>query len=351
MALAAAASADTPLRIATFNTELGRKGPGLLLRDITSGKDRQVAAVASVIARNRPDILALQGIDWDLDNTALIALQKVLADAGHDMPFAFAKRPNSGLRTGLDMNGDGYTGDPEDAQSFGRFTGSNGIAVLSRFPIRRDQVVDLSDLLWAEVDGAVLPRHEDGSPFPTSEAVAIQRLSSTAHWIVPIDVPGDLTVSLLTYQAGPPVFDGPEDRNGLRNRDENRLWQLVLDGVYGPVPGLPVIAGGANLDPEDGEGRHAAIKSLLTDDRLQDPFPKSPGAKAALEEGHAGDSALDTVDWPRVGRLRVDYVLPGARWRVSTAGVDWPADPDGRTIVETASRHRLVWVDLLPPLQ
>ncbi|MCB2058676.1 MAG: hypothetical protein KDE30_12270, partial [Novosphingobium sp.] len=55
------------LRVATFDTELARKGPGLLLRDISSGKDAQVAAVVAVIAAVRPDVLVLQGIDWDFD--------------------------------------------------------------------------------------------------------------------------------------------------------------------------------------------------------------------------------------------------------------------------------------------
>ncbi|MEC9313216.1 MAG: endonuclease/exonuclease/phosphatase family protein, partial [Pseudomonadota bacterium] len=42
------AQADT-VRIATFNTELSRKGPGLLLRDIERGEDPQIAAVIDVI--------------------------------------------------------------------------------------------------------------------------------------------------------------------------------------------------------------------------------------------------------------------------------------------------------------
>jgi len=34
-----------PIRVATYNAELSRKGPGLLLRDILRGKDDQLAAV------------------------------------------------------------------------------------------------------------------------------------------------------------------------------------------------------------------------------------------------------------------------------------------------------------------
>ena len=45
------------------------------------------------------------------------------------------------------------------------------------------------------------------------------------------------------------------------------------------------------------------------------------------------------------GNLRVDYVLPSADWRVTGAGVHWP-DGEAGEIAGTASRHRLVWVDL-----
>lgn len=333
-------AAAEPWRVASFNAELHRDGPGLLLRDLTRGESPQIDAVVAVIAQARPDILALQGIDWDQDRAALRALAGRLAAAGHGFPHLFAARPNSGLATGQDMDGDGRSGTPADSQGFGAFTGHRGIAVLSRFPILRDEVVDFSALAWADLPGALLPRHPDGRPFPSAAALAAQRLSSTAHWVVPIALPDGGRLTLLTFQAGPPVFDGAEDRNGRRNHDEIRLWQLYLDGALDAAPpaGRFVIAGGANLDPERGEGRHAAIRALLADPRLQDPRPTGPD----------GDSA--TVHWPRVGRLRVDYVLPSADWQVAGAGVFWPAP--GAAMADTvsrASRHRLVWVDLRAP--
>jgi hypothetical protein len=61
-------------------------------------------------------------------------------------------------------------------------------------------------------------------------------LSSTAHWIVPIRLPDDTEVSIMAFSATPPVFDGPEDVNGLRSRDELWLWEHVLDGRFGPPP-------------------------------------------------------------------------------------------------------------------
>lgn len=336
-----------PLRVASYNVELHREGPGLLLRDILSGKDEQVAAVVRVIAEANPDILALQGIDWDHDRRALDALVNALGEVGAQYAHTVSLQPNTGLETGLDMNGDGQTGGPGDAQGFGYFTGQGGMALLSRHPF--GEVRDLSALLWRERPGALLPRHEDGSVFPSEEAISSQRLSSTGHWVVPVLLPSGRILTLMTFHAAPPVFDGPEDRNGRRNHDEIRLWQGLLDGQIGPPPAAPfVILGDANLDPEDGAGRKEAIRSLLDDPRLRDTRPASSGGAAATHQDHKGPNRLDTVDWNGPGRLRVDYVLPSSDLTVAKSGVFWPGP--GHALegdVLRASRHRLVWVDLV----
>lgn len=339
--------ADT-LRVATFNTELSRKGPGLLLRDILKGNDPQIRAVTTVITRTQPDILALQGFDWDYDNAALAAFSNALSSAGADFPYQFSAQPNSGLTTNLDLDGDAKHAGPGDAQGFGHFTGQGGIVILSKHPIVADQVQDFSPVLWRDVPGAELPTYPDGQPFPSIQAHAEQRLSNTGHWVVPIRLPNGQTISFLTFQAGPPVFDGPEDRNGRRNHDEILFWRMFLDGHFGTPPSEHfVLAGGANLDPADSEGRLSAITALLNDPRLQDPAPRSQGAAAAQDQGHLGENALDTVDWEGPGRLRVDYVLPSANWPIVSAGVFWPpSGSDDHAAALTASRHRMVWVDL-----
>jgi len=124
----------------------------------------------------------------------------------------------------------------------------------------------------------------------------------------------DAPLHLMAFAATPPVFDGPEDRNGLRNRDELRMWEIVLDGGFGPAPDNFVVIGNANLDPVDGDGLSGAMASFLADIRLQDPLPRR-----------------DTADWPEEGpgNLRVSYVLPSATWRVLDADVYWPATNDG----------------------
>lgn len=326
------------LRIATFNTELSRKGTGLLLRDITRGEDPQLTAVIAVIAEAQPDILVLQGIDWDHQNLALGALEHQLAQVGSAYPYLFSRQPNAGLATDLDLDGDGHLGGAGDSQGYGDYTGRGGMAVLSRYPLIAEDLTDLTPLLWRDLPSAALPQHPDGSPFPSEQAQAIQRLSSTAHWVLPVAVGEHQRLTLLCFQATPPLFDGEEDRNGLRNADEIRLWQVFLDGQLTTGAAAPptkgfIIAGGSNLDPEKGHGRRASIASLLQDPRLQDPRPQSP------------EGGTDTVDWGEMRRMRVDYLLPSKDWQVTGAGVVWP--DRATSPAATASCHRLVWVDLL----
>lgn len=316
------------IRVATYNVELHRKGPGLMLRDILRGDDR-ARAVARAVAATSPDILVLQGVDYDLDLHGIRALRDVLSAHGTDYPELFALRPNTGLATDFDLNGDGRRNEAEDAQGYGHFEGQRGMAILSRWPILQDETQDFSTLLWKDLPGANLPE-VDGTPFPSQGAHDAQRLSSTGHWIVPIAVP-DRPVSLLAYAATPPVFDGPEDRNGLRNADETLLWEHVLSGDLGRAPaGRFFVVGNANLDPERGEGRHHAIRKLIENPLLQDPRPLSDSGSA------------DTVDWPEPnpGNLRVSYVLPSIDWLVLGSGVHWTDDPD-------TPRHKLVWVDVV----
>ena len=96
----------------------------------------------------------------------------------------------------------------------------------------------------------------------------------------------------------------------------------------------------------NGDGLRGAIAGLLADPRLIDPAPRSRGSAAATND------ATDTADWsdPSPGNLRVDYVLPSADWQVVDSGVFWPTpEMEMATTIETASRHRLVWVDLTRP--
>jgi len=326
-----------------------------LLRDIQKGKNLRIREIVRVIAEASPDAILLTNFDWDLENRALSALSARLGDAAISYPYLFALRPNTGLRSGLDLDGDGRTNGPGDAQGFGRFTGEGGMAILSRLPIRADLAEDHSAYLWKDLPFAEMPRKE-GRPFPSPEAREIRRLSSTGHWVVPVVLPDGRLLRLMAFHATPPVFDGPEDLNGLRNADEIRFWKHYLDGRI-PDAGKAdaktpfVILGDANIDPVDGPGRHEAIRALLSDPRLCDPAPAS-GESAALSHrqgganrDHKGDPRLDTGDLrddPGPGNLRLDYLLPSAGLAILGSGMIWP----DASVFQERSRHALIWVDL-----
>ena len=306
-----------------------------MLRDL-GREDDQIDAVLAVIGNVDPDVLLLTDFDYDLDGMALAAFA---ARAGYDHSFAFA--PNTGVPTGLDIDRNGRLGDARDAQGYGRFTGDGGMAILSRYPFGR--ATNYSDVLWRDVAGAQWPADEP------SAVLDVQRLSTSGHWVVPVLAP-EGPVNLMGFSATPPVFDGPEDRNGLRNRDELRFWTNILDQS---PPADFVILGNANLDPADGDGLRDAMAAFLADPRLQDALPRSDGGRAAADAGQSGDPALDTADWPddRPGNLRVSYVLPAATWHVTDAGVFWPApdDPNAALLGDdglAAGPHRMVWVQV-----
>ncbi|MGR3796404.1 endonuclease/exonuclease/phosphatase family protein [Vannielia sp. SX4] len=312
-----------------------------MLRDILRGEP-QVEAVVEVIRAADADVLLLTGIDMDAQGATLEALEGRLAKAGAPYPHLFTAPGNTGVRSGLDLDGDGRVEEPEDAQGFGRFPGEGSMAVLSRYPL--GDVTELTTVLWRDVPG--------GDPwFATGDAATVQRLSSVAHWDVPVELPGG-ALHLLALSATPPVFDGDEDRNGRRAEDELRMWQIYLEGGLGGPPGGPaVVAGRVNVDPVDGEGRREVLAALLGGP-LQDPAPEGPGGEAEADSGHSGPPAQDTVDWDGPGNLRVDYVLPQAGLEVAGAGVLWPlegAPLNGLSLAtaQAASRHRLVWVDLV----
>ena len=68
-----------------------------------------------MIARTDPDILVLADFDYDAELSALRAFAGLLAETAAPYPYAFARRPNTGWATGLDMDGDGRLGGPRDS--------------------------------------------------------------------------------------------------------------------------------------------------------------------------------------------------------------------------------------------
>jgi hypothetical protein len=368
------------VRFATFNASLNRSAEGELAADLSTPDDEQARNVAETIQRVDPDVVLIN--EFDFDPAAVDLFRDNYLEVGQrgadpvEYPHAFIAPSNTGVASGHDLDNDGRVGGGNDAYGFGLFPGQFGMVVYSKHPIDTDAVRTFRTFRWADMPGALLP-DDPGTPEPAdwySEAeLADVRLSSKSHWDVPILV-GDRTVHFLTSHPTPPVFDGPEDRNGLRNHDEIRFWADYVSG--GPAaayihddeggrgglrPGSEfVIAGDQNADPHDGDSVDAAADQLLQHP-LVNPMnpPASEGGPEAAElqgganDSHQGDPALDTADFADTapGNLRVDYVLPARRMRVTGSGVFWPTtdDPLFRltgSFPFPTSDHRLVWIDV-----
>jgi len=336
-----------------WNSAFHHKGPGLLLRDILSGQDPAIELGAAMIAQVRPDILLITNFDYDAQQIASRAFADRIGALGWQMPHPFAFQPNTGLRTGFDIDGNGFTSGASDAQGYGVFPGQGGMVLLSRWPLAGD-AQDFSQFLWRD-----LPGNQQRDP---PELAAVQRLSSVGHWRVTYDI-GGARLDILAWHAGTPAFDDETQRNARRNADENRFWLAYLDGAldFSHPSDAFVLLGTSNLDPADGEGEREVMQTLLSDPALTDPVPVSAGAvHAALADGaanqtHLGNPALDTAnfrDEPGPGNLRVDYVLPSADLRVADAGVFWPA-PDEVLGPKVSARdrgrswHGIVWADIV----
>lgn len=377
-----AQSPEGAIRVATYNASLNRANAGQLLADLADGTNAQARAVAEIIQRTDPDVILINEFDYDpAAAEAFIANFLAVPQNGADAwtPVAYFIAPsNTGVAVGMDLDRDGNPAGPGDTHGFGFFEGQYGMLVLSKLPIIEDEIRTFQNFLWQDMPGALLP-DDAATPAPgdyyPAAALDVLRLSSKSHWDIPVEAPGG-TIHVLASHPTPPVFDGPEDRNGRRNADEVRFWidYVTPDAggyIYddaGVTGGLAadahfVIVGDLNLDPNDGDGMREVGGLLLATPRLQDPLPRAEGGveAAALDGGrnatHTGDPAVDTANFGDTGQfdpgnLRADYVLPSAELRVLDAGIFWPvaADPlaallgpaDRRT-----SDHHLVFVDLV----
>ncbi len=366
------------VRFATFNASLNRFNEGDLATELSAPGSAQPNVIAEIIQRTRPDILLINEFDYDAGGAAAAGFQDnylSISQNGADpieYEHVFVAPSNTGIPSGRDLDKNGSIGGPGDAFGFGFFPGQFGMLVLSQHPIDTGNVRTFQNFLWKDMPGALLPVNPDGSSYYDEADLAIFRLSSKSHWDVPIEVDGR-TVHFLTSHPTPPVFDGPEDRNGTRNSDEIRFWADYIDparsgyiyddeGLYGGLDGDDrfVIAGDQNSDPLDGDSIPGSIQQLLDSPKVNTKVtPSSPGGteqsglQGGANDSHLSDPAFDTADFndfPAPGNLRADYVLPRKNMKITDAGVFWPLESDPLfplvgTFPFPSSDHRLVWVD------
>jgi 3-phytase len=376
-----------PVRFATFNASLNRFNEGDLIADLSTPDNAQAQAVAEIIQRTRPEVLLINEFDYDENGLAAELFQEnylSVSQNGADpieYGYSFVAPSNTGIPSGRDFNKNGVIGGPDDAFGFGFFPGQYGMAVYSMYPIDFDNVRTFQLFLWKDMPGAMLPVDPStGESWYDEGDLDIFRLSSKSHWDVPIEI-GRKSVHFLVSHPTPPVFDGPEDRNGTRNNDEIRFWADYIipsrseyiyddDGNYGGLePGaMFVIAGDQNSDPFDGDSVPGSIEQLLDHPLINTKVtPDSEGGPQQADlQGlantlHLGDPAFDTADFADAyspppepyggapGNLRADYVLPRKNLRLHDAEVFWPLESDPYFSLVGTSDHRLVWIDVKVP--
>ncbi len=417
------AAAET-VRFATFNASLNRNNTGELLSDLANpnaeggvnatvaNRIQQAHNVAEILQRIDADVLLINEFDFDnagtptasqtasplgyASNAANLFQNNFLA-ASHgggatgrtvtapvNYAFKYTPNTNTGIASGFDLNRNGSivntpaaAGYGDDALGFGSFPGQFGFTIYSKHEIVG--VRSFQKFLWKDMPGANLP--DDAitpapNDFYSPSILNILPLSSKNHVDVTVRVNGQ-DVHFLAAHPTPPVFDGPEDRNGKRNHDEIRLFDDYVDGANylyddsGVFGGLPanakfVIAGDYNADPNDGDSLNFAIRQLTNDPSFNtSSTPQSAGAADPIHQNginlsHINPPSQDTADFADTspGNLRVDYVLPSNNLPILDNGVFWPAPNDPNfSLVGTfgnpnlfagfpTSDHKAVWVDV-----
>lgn len=358
----------TTVKFATFNIAMGLEHQGELTQRLKTGNDEGLKKAAAIIQHVRPDIILLNEFDADPDSDqAGLFLKNYLGVSqagGNPISYAhwFSGTVNTGVDSQLDLDNNGQLHDPADAWGYGKFPYQYGMLVLSKYPLNSSRT--FQHFKWVDMPGALNPLNEDGTPWYPKDVRKQLRLSSKSHWDLEFATPLG-PIHFLASHPTPPVFDGPEDRNGARNRDEIRFWSDYItigksDYIYddnGREGGLPVksrfvIAGDQNADPVDGDSRSSAILQLL-DNPLVDTscVPNSEGAaKASLDQAgknleHKGNPASDTGDFndKYTGNMRIDYVLPSSNLKTIECGVFWPTKGQQGHDWISVSDHRLVW--------
>jgi len=388
-----------PVRFAQFNASLNRDAEGELVRDLSTPNNQQARNVAETIQRINPDVILINEFDYVASNPLQpvnLFQQNYLSISQNgatpiNFPFVYIAPSNTGIASGFDLDNNGTVvntvgapGYGNDAFGFGQFPGQFGMLLLSKYPIDTENVRTFQNFLWKDMPGNLLtndptidnpatPVNENLKGFYSDAEINVLRLSSKSHWDIPINVNGT-TIHFLASHPTPPVFDGPEDRNGKRNFDEIRFWADYINPtassyIYddnGRRGGLTaganfIIAGDQNADPFDGDSFNNAARQLTENSRINNRVvPSSVGGVEGAEDGgandfHRGDPRFDTADFnDRLpggpGNLRVDYLLPSANLNIRNAQVFWPSvnDPLFRLVGSRGDVFTPFTPDLVP---
>ncbi|QOL24828.1 endonuclease/exonuclease/phosphatase family protein [Thalassotalea sp. LPB0316] len=367
---------QTTIRVATFNVSMEalnympyEKGKrpvpvGDELIKALSSNHQQIKNIAKIIQQTNPDIILLNEFDRNDEHhaKALALFKSQYLNSGQsavNYPYSYQGPVNTGVPANVDMNANGKTDDnPADTFGFGYFPGHFGMALLSKYPIDKQHIRSFQKFKWKDMPGALKPIDPNtNTDYYDKQAWDVFRLSSKSHWDIPVNINGT-KVHIIAAHPTPPVFDGPEDRNGKRNHDEIRLINDYITPTKASylyddnqqTGGLGanvrfVILGDLNASSVEGDAINSGIASLLANPQLQDPLPMSKGGD--LYKPDNNNSKHHTAYWG----MRADYVLPSTfGFKILDSGVFWPEQNSEQYYLikdrGASSDHRLVWADL-----
>jgi endonuclease/exonuclease/phosphatase family metal-dependent hydrolase len=355
------------LRVATFNIEDVRS------KHLATNDHPRLKQIAAIIQRIRPNVLLLNEIETSTDDGPSNAekfaynyLAVSQADGLKPIIYeTFTPSTNTGIHSGFDLDNSGSVDRniPErsdrqtpqqriygnDCYGFGTFPGQYGMALLvdRRLVIDLDNIRTFQEFLWKDLPNAQPPMQSDDTPWYDETEWAAMRLSSKTFADVPIRLPNGSVLHALISHPTPPAFDGPEQRNKLRNHDEIALIRAYIEnnqslyddggGNGGLEPDASfVILGDLNADPVDGSSIEMTLfTQLFSSDRLADDT--HPSSDIEIDR-------LGNTDTAMFG-LRVDYVLPSVDITIRSSGIWRDAGDLGRF----PSDHFPVWADVVVP--
>ena len=357
-----------PMRVATFNVQ-----------DLSADEDAErLDLLARFIVRMDADVLLLNEVDTPPEDplSGVRPLLDLIAEKSGEGANGYTPvvRPtNTGVPSGFDLDNNGQTvSEPGsrayggDCFGYGEYPGQYGMVLLVREPFRVDEagVRTFAEFLWKDMPGAHLPSKVGGEGWYSEEELEVFRLQSKTMMDVPVIAPCGAVVHMICSHPTPPVFDGPEDRNGKRNHDEIRMIADYLSGKgylkddEGDATALGVdalffVLGDLNADPDEGDSFNRAIGQLLDHPRM------GLSIAPAMEQNFRDGERYDMDDTSSFG-MRVDYVLPseGLRWvgaRVAPRLSDLDKmhemriDGQDHPPVVCPSDHFPVYVDVLVP--
>lgn len=387
---AMAFESPSKLRIATFNVSMealnyversSNSKPKVSGNELTQALQQsslqnsqqnilQIKNVAEIIQRVNPDIILLNEFDR-VDNShknIRTFLNDYLAHSQNgqtsiNYPYFYQGAVNTGVKINADIKADEKTNlQPNGTHGFGYFEGHYGMVLLSKYPINEENIRTFQHFKWHDMPNALKPIDpKTNQPWYSDKTWQALRLSSKSHWDIPVNINGK-TIHVLASHPTPPVFDGPEDRNGKRNHDEIRFWVDYINGeqghyIYddlGKKSGLAaqqafVLLGDQNASTINGNAiatkDSQGIYALLNSDKIQDPLPTSLGGKQ--HDTNNKNAKYYTAHWG----MRPDYVLPSTHgFTLIDSGVYWPEkQQESYRLIknrQASSDHRLVWVDV-----